>query len=90
MCLFCQNPGAPRRLTGAPSTSGASIAVGGCRIASAGAEVDATVGTRWRRTLAAIGRTVPADPAGVDVTAERATAHQAVASALRLDGDGDA
>jgi flagellar assembly protein FliH len=32
-----------------------SIEVGGCRVISAGAEVDATVSTRWRRVLAAIG-----------------------------------
>ncbi len=33
-----------------------SIEAGGCRIETPRAEVDATVGTRWRRTLAAIGR----------------------------------
>ncbi len=49
-----------------------SIAVGGCRIVSSGAEVDATVGTRWRRTLAAIGRPDAATSDAVDVTADRA------------------
>lgn len=33
-----------------------SIEAGGCRIETPRAEVDATVATRWRRTLAAIGR----------------------------------
>ncbi len=74
---------------GAMLVSDSSIAVGGCRIVSAGAEVDATVGTRWRRTLAAIGRTLPDDLAGVDVTAERAAADRAVVSALRVDGGAD-
>jgi flagellar assembly protein FliH len=32
-----------------------SIEVGGCRIAAAAAEIDATVPTRWRRVLASIG-----------------------------------
>jgi flagellar assembly protein FliH len=48
-----------------------AIAVGGCRIVSSGAEVDATVDTRWRRTLAAIGRPDAAYPDAVDVTRER-------------------
>ena len=39
---------------------------------SSGAEVDATVGTRWRRTLAAIGRPDAATSDAVDVTADRA------------------
>jgi flagellar assembly protein FliH len=33
-----------------------TIAVGGCRVDTARASVDATVATRWRRALAAIGR----------------------------------
>lgn len=37
------------------------IASGGCRVVSAGAEIDSTVGTRWRRVLASIGREAPAD-----------------------------
>ncbi len=39
-----------------------SIAIGGCRLASALAEVDATIETRWRRTLASLGRTPDAEP----------------------------
>ena len=39
----------------------ASIGAGGCRIVSAGAEVDSTVATRWRRVLASIGREAAAD-----------------------------
>ena len=43
----------------------ATIALGGCRLTSAGAEVDARVDERWRRILSAIGRD-PADrPADV-------------------------
>lgn len=34
----------------------ASIDAGGCRIETPRAEVDATLGTRWRRTLASLGR----------------------------------
>lgn len=34
----------------------ATIAAGGCRVLSPGAEVDSTVETRWRRVLASIGR----------------------------------
>lgn len=34
----------------------AQLARGGCRIESAGGEVDATLATRWRRVLAALGR----------------------------------
>ena len=41
----------------------AAIAAGGCRIVAAGAEIDATVATRWRRVLASIGREVTADDA---------------------------
>lgn len=33
-----------------------SISAGGCRIATPRAEIDATLETRWRRTLAALGR----------------------------------
>jgi flagellar assembly protein FliH len=39
----------------------ARVAAGGCRVLSAGAEVDATVATRWRRVLASVGREVPED-----------------------------
>jgi flagellar assembly protein FliH len=39
----------------------ATIAAGGCRVLSPGAEVDSTVETRWRRVLASIGRDAPAD-----------------------------
>lgn len=39
-----------------------SIAIGGCRLASTLAEVDATIESRWRRTLAALGRTPDTDP----------------------------
>ena len=38
-----------------------TLAPGGCRVISAGADIDATVETRWRRVLAAIGREAPAD-----------------------------
>lgn len=43
----------------------ATIALGGCRLTSAGAEVDARVDERWRRVLAAIGR-CPADQPPAD------------------------
>jgi flagellar assembly protein FliH len=49
------------RLSAILAERGARIAVdpaidsGGCRIVSASAEIDATVATRWRRVLAAIG-----------------------------------
>lgn len=33
-----------------------AIQAGGCRITSASAEIDATLGTRWQRVLASIGR----------------------------------
>lgn len=40
-----------------------SIATGGCKVLSGGAEIDATVGTRWRRVLASIGHdALPGDP----------------------------
>jgi flagellar assembly protein FliH len=39
-----------------------TIAAGGCRVLSPGAEVDSTLETRWRRVLASIGR----DPAPED------------------------
>ncbi len=42
--------------TGCEIVGDASIAAGGCRIETPRAAVDATVETRWRRTLAAIGR----------------------------------
>jgi flagellar assembly protein FliH len=74
---------------GAMLVPDSAIAVGGCRIVCAGAEIDATVGTRWRRTLAAIGRSLPEDAAGVDVTAERAVADRAVVTAVRGDGNTD-
>lgn len=38
-----------------------TLAPGGCRVISAGADIDATVETRWRRVLASIGREAPAD-----------------------------
>ncbi len=41
-----------------------SIEPGGCRIETPRAEVDATVATRWRRTLAAIGREADAAAPG--------------------------
>src|SRR5690606_32476234 len=34
----------------------ASISLGGCRIETPRSSIDATLETRWRRTLAAIGR----------------------------------
>ncbi len=42
----------------------ASITAGGCRIETPRARVDATVETRWRRTLAALGLADRADLAG--------------------------
>ncbi len=42
----------------------ASIEPGGCRARTARAEIDATVATRWRRTLAAIGRDADGSLAG--------------------------
>jgi len=33
-----------------------AIGVGGCRVQAPGAEIDATLSTRWARVLAAIGR----------------------------------
>ncbi|MFT4099679.1 MAG: FliH/SctL family protein [Burkholderiaceae bacterium] len=39
-----------------------SIAIGGCRLVSAQAEVDATIETRWRRALAALGRSADDEP----------------------------
>jgi flagellar assembly protein FliH len=47
---------------GARLAPDASIGPGGCRIVSASAEIDATVATRWRRVLAAIGKTDAAPP----------------------------
>ena len=44
---------APR---GAQIVPDRSIAAGGCLITSAGAEVDATLNTRWHRVLASIGQ----------------------------------
>jgi flagellar assembly protein FliH len=41
-----------------------TIEAGGCRIETPRAEIDATVATRWRRTLAAIGRESDDDPTG--------------------------
>ena len=41
---------------GAQLLADETIAVGGCRVETARASVDATVATRWRRALAAIGR----------------------------------
>lgn len=38
-----------------------AVAAGGCRVITSGAEVDATVGTRWRRVLASVGHTAPND-----------------------------
>lgn len=39
-----------------------SIEAGGCRIETPRAEIDATVATRWRRTLAALGREADDEP----------------------------
>jgi len=50
-----------------------AVAAGGCRVVSAGAEIDATVATRWRRVLASIGHQPAAgDPLdeGVRITGE--------------------
>lgn len=48
-----------------------AIGPGGCRIVSAAAEIDATVGTRWQRVLAAIGKpdAMPAIEAAADAVA---------------------
>lgn len=44
----------------------ASVAAGGCRIRNEHFEIDSTLRTRWRRTLAALGRTDPPDAPGED------------------------
>lgn len=58
----------------------ASIAAGGCRIETPRARVDATVETRWRRTLAALGL---ADRA--DVAHDTSGAHDAVGALHAVD-----
>jgi flagellar assembly protein FliH len=42
------------------------VAAGGCRMESAGTQIDATVPTRWNRAMAAIGQTTPWEDPGHD------------------------
>jgi flagellar assembly protein FliH len=37
-----------------------SITTGGCRVVAPGAEIDATLESRWRRVIASMGREAPA------------------------------
>jgi flagellar assembly protein FliH len=45
---------------GARTVADPSIGAGGCRVVAPGAEVDATIESRWRRVIAAMGREAPA------------------------------
>lgn len=45
---------------GARTVPDPSIGAGGCRVVAPGAEVDATLESRWRRVIASMGREAPA------------------------------
>lgn len=55
--------GAKLSQSGCEIVADPSVRAGGCRIVTARAEVDATVQTRWRRTLAALGHAPDSDTA---------------------------
>ncbi len=68
-----------------------AIQAGGCRIETARAEIDATVETRWRRTLAALGHApdgAAADP-GADASRLRSVA-SIDGPSVTIVGDSDA
>lgn len=44
---------------GARTIADPEIGAGGCRLVSSSAEIDATLGTRWRKVITAIGRQAP-------------------------------